>query len=130
MPLRIRVKRGVLWGWSVALAVTVFVALRLELAGMTPSPAEEKVLARVIGTYWLIGTAVGVIAALVLPYLKDRWRTATLGFLAMILLTSGVASADGSPASALEMVLITAVTSALVGPSAALMIRAIAGTNS
>ncbi len=130
VPLRIRVQRGVLWGWSVALAVTAFVALRLNLAGMSPSPAEEKVLARVVGTYWLIGTAVGVFAAFVLPYLKGRWRTVTLGFLAMLPLYVGAASAEGSPAPVLEVGLITVVISALVGPFAALMIRAITGTNS
>ena len=126
-----RLKRGVLWGWSLAGAVTLFVLLRMELAGVTLPDADEQRFVGVLVAYWGVGTAVGLLAAIATHFAHGWWRTAALGFLAAIPLYGGaMVAVEGTGNVSLTTATGMLVISAVVGPLVALMVRATAGPRS
>jgi hypothetical protein len=126
-----RIKRGILWGWSLAGAVTLFVLLRMELARFTLPAADERRFVGVLVAYWGVGTAVGLMAAVVAHSTRGRWRTAALGFLAAIPVYGGaMVAVEGPRELSLDTATGVLLISAVVGPLVALIVRATAGPRS
>jgi hypothetical protein len=57
------------------------------------SESDQGLLWRAIAAYWAVGAIVGLVAGMLAGALIGRWRTALLGFLAVIPLYAGAASA-------------------------------------
>ena len=123
-----RLWRGVLWGWTFSLILTLVVLLRIEGGKATLSESDQDLLWRAIAAYWAVGAVVGLAAGALAGAMRGRWRTALLGFLAVIPMYAGAASVvdPGSFFTAKTLVM-TLILAALVGPAAALLIRAASG---
>ena len=114
-----------------AAAVTLFVLLRMKLAGFTLPEADEQRFVGVLIAYWGVGTAVGLLAAIVAHTAHGWWRTAALGFLAAIPLYGGaMVAVEGTGDLSVTTATGVLVISAVVGPLVALVVRATAGPRS
>jgi hypothetical protein len=112
VPLRTRMWRGLLWGWSVA---AVFIMLATIL-GTLMLQEERWLAALIIVTYWVIASIAGGVLGLLAPYLHGRGRKALMGFLWAMIMLSGAAVAVERRVPTTEEVLLVLGLSALGGP--------------
>jgi hypothetical protein len=112
VPLRTRMWRGLLWGWSVA---AIFIVLATVIGALVPR--EERWLAAlIIVTYWIVSSIAGVVLGMLAPYLAGGVRKVLMGFLLATIMFSGAAVVVKSGRPMPEDVLLVLVISAVWGP--------------
>ena len=125
-----RLWRGLLWGWTFSLVLTLVVLVRMEMAEVRLSGQDQDLLWRAIAAYWVLGAIIGLVAGGLAGSLSGRWRTALLGFLSIVPMYAGAASVvEPESFFTIDTLVITLVLAALVGPAVALGIRALSGPN-
>jgi MFS family permease len=117
VPLRTRVWRGLLWGWSVA---AIFIVLAAIIGALVPQD-ERWLAALIIVTYWILATIAGAVLGVLAPYVHGRVRKVLMGFLFAMIMFSGAAVAVERRVPTTEEVLVVLVLSALGGPLLAVL---------